>query len=177
MNKLKFSVETRWGGSEAEPTIKRMQELIAELKVKDEEHPDMWLAHKESGWILRLDEDNVAYLEDPEGENVSHIKEASSDYALKLWSKFALGGPGSVSNEPWIKGYVPVSDLELQLRQQKARELSLAMDREFYDQLGPERPNTLCKSEGCSRGTIQYSVFCRSHHFENIRRCQCPFNH
>lgn len=154
-----------------------MRELIAELKVKDEEHPDTWLAHKESGWILRLDEDNVAFLEDPEFENVSHIKQVSAEYALKLWSSFASGGPDSVLSEPWIKGYVPVSDAELQLLQQKASELSLAMDREFYDQLGPERPDTKCKTEGCSRGTIQYSVFCRSHHFENIRRCQCPFNH
>ncbi|MDE2434590.1 MAG: hypothetical protein KGN37_17310 [Burkholderiales bacterium] len=177
MSESKYSIETRWGGSEIQPTVQRMQELIGELAVKDGEHPDTWLTHEASGWAIRLDEQRMAYLENPESKIVSHMSEVSPAQALELWSRFATGGREAVAGEAWVKGPVPISEHELQLRQQQAHELTLAMDRKFYDQLGPERQDVHCKAEGCSRGAIQYSVFCRSHHFENIRRRTCPFNH
>jgi len=177
MSENKYSVETRWGGSESQPTVQRMQELIGELAIKDDEHPDTWLTHEASGWTIRLDDQRTAYLEDSKSEIVFHMSEVSPVQALQLWSRFAVGGREAVIGEAWVKGGVPISDHELQLRQQQARELTLSMDRKFYDQLGPERQEVHCKAEGCSRGAIQYSVFCRSHHFENLRRRPCLFNH
>jgi hypothetical protein len=50
------------------------------------------------------------------------------------------------------------------------------LDREFYELLGAERQNVPCKKEGCSRGAITSSVFCRVHHFEMIKKEGCPFN-
>ncbi len=55
-------------------------------------------------------------------------------------------------------------------------EIIARLDREFYDQLGEERPGTKCKREGCERGTVQYSVLCKNHHFESIKKKPCPFN-
>jgi len=49
-------------------------------------------------------------------------------------------------------------------------------DREFYSKLGPEDPSRPCKHEGCSRGAIRNSVMCRRHHFEMIKRRDCPFD-
>lgn len=54
-------------------------------------------------------------------------------------------------------------------------EAKLALDREFHDALGPERPEVPCRSGGCARGAIHHSVFCRVHHFESIRKEPCPF--
>ncbi|ACA88133.1 DUF7716 domain-containing protein [Shewanella woodyi] len=50
------------------------------------------------------------------------------------------------------------------------------LDRDFYDSLGEERPNTPCKREDCSRGAVKYSVLCRVHHFEMIHKRPCPFS-
>jgi hypothetical protein len=50
-------------------------------------------------------------------------------------------------------------------------------DLSFYNNLGSEDPNRLCKKESCGRGAIQHSVFCRSHHFEQMERRECPFHH
>lgn len=54
-------------------------------------------------------------------------------------------------------------------------ETKLRLDREFFDGLGTERPEVACKAEGCSKGAVQYSVLCRTHHFEMIRKEPCPF--
>jgi hypothetical protein len=51
------------------------------------------------------------------------------------------------------------------------------IDLQFYDSLGPEAPQTKCRKDGCSRGTVKFSVFCRSHHFESVKRKPCPFQH
>ena len=48
-------------------------------------------------------------------------------------------------------------------------------DQEFWDSLGPERPDRPCRSPGCERGSIEYSVLCRVHHFENIKNKPCSF--
>lgn len=49
------------------------------------------------------------------------------------------------------------------------------LDRKFYDSLGPERADVPCREPGCTRGAITYSVLCRPHHFENVRRKVSPF--
>ena len=51
------------------------------------------------------------------------------------------------------------------------------LDLEFYDRLGPEDSTRPCRTPGCSRGSVQFSVLCRRHHFENIERRDCPFDH
>src|SRR6185503_2840238 len=53
----------------------------------------------------------------------------------------------------------------------------LRRDRQFYEQLGPEDLSRPCKKEGCRRGAIRNSIFCKRHHFEMIERRECPFDH
>ena len=50
------------------------------------------------------------------------------------------------------------------------------LDRDFYDSLGEERLDKACKKEGCERGAISGSAFCKVHHFEMIRQRTCPFS-
>jgi hypothetical protein len=52
----------------------------------------------------------------------------------------------------------------------------LRWDREFYEKLGPEDPSRPCRRDGCDRGAIPLSVMCRRHHFEMVKRRDCPFN-
>ena len=50
-------------------------------------------------------------------------------------------------------------------------------DRKFYDSLGLERADVPCRKPGCTRGAVAYSVLCRPHHFESIKRKGSPFQH
>jgi hypothetical protein len=54
-------------------------------------------------------------------------------------------------------------------------ETKMRLDREFFEELGEERPGVPCKSAGCPRGAIALSVFCRVHHYEMIKKEPCPF--
>jgi len=54
-------------------------------------------------------------------------------------------------------------------------EAKLKLDREFFESLGPERMDVPCRTEGCMKGAVQHSVFCRRHHFEMVKKDCCPF--
>ena len=68
-------------------------------------------------------------------------------------------------------GYVRTAEREAEIRVWHDRQ-----DREFYDSLGEERPNVLCRTEGCWRGAITHSVLRRPHHFEMIEKRASPFH-
>lgn len=57
-----------------------------------------------------------------------------------------------------------------------AEEARLNEQRAFYECLGEERSTVSCRHQDCGRGAIELSVFCRVHHFENVRRIPCPFS-
>jgi hypothetical protein len=57
------------------------------------------------------------------------------------------------------------------------QEKQFLQDRSLYNQLGPEDPKRTCKNDGCSRGAIPNSAFCRAHHFEQVEHRKCPFDH
>jgi hypothetical protein len=55
-------------------------------------------------------------------------------------------------------------------------EILRRLDREFAEKLGAEDPSRNCRRNGCNRGVVKLSVFCRRHHFENIRNRPYPFD-
>ena len=164
-----YFVETRWGGSEDCPEAARLLELIKELEVADEEHPDTWLVHCESGWLVRLDEERFAYLEDPELNVVGHLRDVDSEEALRLWIDLSAGGPQAVKSRPWVPGPRVYTQPETEAIHERSRILTLESDRQFFESLGTEEPNTNCKRNGCTSGRIKYSVLCARHHFEQLR--------
>lgn len=54
-------------------------------------------------------------------------------------------------------------------------ETTRLLDREFCDKLGQEDSASPCRHEGCTRGVVRFSVYCRRHHFEKIRGRSYPF--
>ena len=56
-----------------------------------------------------------------------------------------------------------------------AADVRRLLDLKFFDSLGAERAETSCQADGCDRGAIPFSVFCRRHHFEQIKKRRCPF--
>jgi hypothetical protein len=170
-----YFVETRWGGSEDSPLPSRLAEIVSELDTKDEEHPDTWLVHTSSGWLLRLDEEGYAYLEDENLDTISHLKGVSRTAGLDLWLRFAAAGPDGVKSDPWCKGPRVLSDEEVATYRAQAESLTLESDRQFFDLLGSEDNARPCQRVGCTRGRIESSVLCKVHHFEQIRNRPCPF--
>jgi len=53
---------------------------------------------------------------------------------------------------------------------------ALQIERDFYDQLGPELFGETCNASDCGRDRIHYSVLCKVHHYEQIRKKVCPFS-
>jgi hypothetical protein len=44
----------------------------------------------------------------------------------------------------------------------------------FWDILGDENGPEICKQKECARKRISKSVFCKVHHYENVRNEPCP---
>ena len=154
-----------------------MREILAELEKSDPEHPDTWLSH-ESGWTLSVYESGLVILENMESEEEPrHQVGVSREKALELWLKLSRGEIAAVNQEPWCPGQAPPRSAEEQEEiTKKAEAITLALDRDFYDRLGPERATVPCRHAGCPKGAISNSVFCRVHHFESICHRPCPFH-
>jgi hypothetical protein len=174
---MSYHAVDRWGSDEEEPSETRMRELIAELAVKDPEHPDTWLTH-ESGWTLAVHETGLVVWENLEEDVESrHLVHVPRETALQLWLKLSRGEIEVVEREPWSPGQSPpISDDEKAARAKQVEETRLVIFRTFYDKLGPERPEVPCRTPGCTRGAIRLSVRCRVHHFESIYKQPCPFD-
>ena len=67
-------------------------------------------------------------------------------------------------NEDWLEPPPPLSEEEQQRLE----------DNNFWGALGDEIGPEICKHEGCSRKRIQYSVMCRQHHFEMVKKRPVP---
>ena len=57
-----------------------------------------------------------------------------------------------------------------------ADEILRRLNRDFCEKLGPEDLTKPCRRENGNRGAVKLSVFCRQHHFENIRKRAYPFD-
>ena len=155
-----------------------MRAILSELDIPDQEHPDTWLSD-EAGWTITVSEKGVVVWENiEEGGEPQYQEGVSRKDALRLWLLLADGHHDEIEREPWKDGQgPPVSGEEMQNRKREAEQIVLGIQREFYDSLGPEDSSIRCRHEGCDRATVKFSVFCRPHHFENVRREPCPFHH
>jgi len=155
-----------------------MRAILAELDAPDPEHPDTWLSD-ESGWTIAVSEQGVVVWENLEaGDKPRYQDEVSREESLRLWLLLALGDYDEIERQPWKDGQgPPIPKAEIDRRRKDSEEIVLGMQRKFYDGLGPEDNSSRCKHDGCNRGTVRFSTFCRLHHFENVRREPCPFHH
>ena len=166
---MSYYVVTRWGDSIDDPNEQQMRDVLRELDTEDEEHPDCWLTH-DSGWTLSVFEGGrVAFTNDERGLPSRHIPDVSREKVLQLWLRLAAGELDVLEREAWEPGtHVPLSDEELRARREEAEQWALQRDREFYESLGPEDESRRCRHDGCMRGSVQFSLFCRDHHFRGI---------
>lgn len=154
-----------------------MRAIIAELDASDDEHPDTWLMHHESGWMLIADQSGRVVLDnlDESSAPPRHMLDVSHERMLELWLQLAAGNTDEVERAPWHPGdgRPPMTEAE----KAEIDTAVLVQDRQFYDSLGQEREEPRCGAPQCARGAVQASLFCRVHQFENAMRKPCPFSH
>lgn len=175
---MTYRVTHRYGAIESTPGLDSFPELLAELKSRedDEEHGSVSVTH-ESEWCIAVSLSGIVTFENLENGEPRHMKDVPESKLLELWSWLSEGNLALIELEPWQPGYEPpVSDVEWEERRKHAEELTLRLDRGFYEVLGVERTDVPCRSPDCQRGAIHQSVFCRVHHFESLRGKPCPFS-
>ncbi len=47
----------------------------------------------------------------------------------------------------------------------------------FYNSLGPERDEVICRNASCKRGAVTSSLYCKLHHFEMVLKRACNYDH
>jgi len=154
-----------------------MRDILSEFETHDPEHPDAWLSD-EIGWTITVSEKGVVVWENlEEGGEPRYQDGVDREAALRLWILLTRGDYDEIERQPWKDGQgPPISDEELERRREDAAIITLRIEREFYDSLGPEDLNCRCRRDGCGRGTVRFSAFCRPHQFENVRKMPCPFD-
>lgn len=86
-------------GSDEFP-LSKFGELVSTLDEASEEHPDISVTHRESGWHLTITSKGTVILS-KRFEQRRRLRGVDRDTVLKLMSEFAVGGPDSVSTYAW----------------------------------------------------------------------------
>ena len=101
---MAYHATTRWGGGDVpEPTVERLQEILAELDAEDDEQTSVSVTH-ESGWRLRAYPDGLLVWEDPEDEEPRHMSKIPRERVLGLWIKLSRGMLNEIEQELWLPG-------------------------------------------------------------------------
>lgn len=163
------------GDSIDDPTPQEMERYLLALDPNDDEHGKAWLSDEDENTLEYSINGNLGYSR--EGHEDRHLNGVTIAKAVELWVKLTEGRFDELEQEPWRPGfYEPLTPEEATQRQAALDEWQLSMDRQFYDNLGPERPDVPCRAPGCNRGAIAYSLLCRAHHFQSVQRRPSPFD-
>ncbi len=103
--------------SEDNPPLERLRDLLAELAIEDEEHPEVGV-HHDSGWCIAAYGRGYVTWEIPkvridEGKKVNdgkittgrHMTGVTDEKIIELWTKLARGDIDGIEAEPWKPGY------------------------------------------------------------------------
>jgi hypothetical protein len=167
-----FSIGNGLGDGIDDPTPEQMRAFLFNVDATDVEHGAAWLTIEETETALEWNGDGrlVFYVN---GGDPRHVSNVSRERALALWQVLTTGDIDAIEREPWLAGNGYVRSVE----EEKAfADAARERGRAFYDMLGEER-SVPCRHEGCKRGAITHSVFCRVHHYEAIWARPCPFDH
>jgi hypothetical protein len=93
------------GDMDVDPPVASLEELLRELEIKDEEHPDVSVRHDETQWCLSAFPDGLLIWENVEEGHSQHMKDVPREKILHLWTKLTKEELSSIHSEPWITGY------------------------------------------------------------------------
>ena len=173
---MAFSIANGMGDSIDEPSPAQMRKLLFDVDTTDEEHGAAWLSTDDH--VLEWSGAHGGLLvfspATAESSGASrHLVDVPRERTLELWRMLAEGRLQELERQPWLPGNGWRPDPQREARLATAQRDA---DRGFYESLGAERADTRCRRESCTRGAVHFSMFCRPHHFESVRRKTCPFD-
>lgn len=166
-----FSVLNKSGDSLDDPSRSEMWEFLCDLDSADEKQRVARISNANA--LLEWNGNGRLVFKCRQSGDARHMLNVSREAALDHWMALAEGQMSALEAAPWSPGDGRGSPSR---RQVELREAQLRDDREFYDSLGAERSEHRCRVDGCSRGTVNFSVCCRPHHFASIRGTPSPFD-
>lgn len=170
---MAFFICNGLGESTDSPTPEVMRKFLDELDPDDEEHGAVWVADDDDNALEYDIGGNLAFTR---LNDTRHLPQVSVQRVVELWQKLVGREFDELEREPWQPGpRPPLSPEARDAREKMIADWQRAQDSAFYDSLGVERPSVPCRADGCTRGSVPLSVFCRRHHFENVKGRSCPF--
>jgi hypothetical protein len=164
------------GDSIDSPTEAEMRAFMDEVDFSDVEHGAVWLSDELDNALEYSGKGVLAFTRGDLAPR--HMTDVAKERTIGLWIKLADGLMDELEKEPWQPGAPPPrSPEEVLRREREIAEWQRQQDLKFYDGLGVERAEVPCRKEGCKRGCVKLSVFCRVHHFESLMHRECPFDH
>ena len=172
---LTYYLSNGLGDDFTNPSVAQMEEVLRDLDPDDEEHGAAWLSDGRGTSIEYTIDGNLSYGSIEAGHR--HLPKVSREKVLELWVLFSNRELDAIEREPWQPGTrAPLSAEERARHARWVEESYRAEARQFYDTFGSERSDRSCRAPECTRGTVEYSVFCRPHHYENVRGHKSPFD-
>jgi hypothetical protein len=173
---MSYHLANGLGDSIDSPTPAEMREFLDNVDFSDHEHGAAWLTDDDDNSLEYSGSGTLVFSRGDLAPR--HMVGVETDRLIALWIRLAEGRLPELESEPWQPGsHPPLPPGELERRQREMAEGQWRQDLEFYDALGPERADTACRNDGCPRGRIAQSAFCRVHHFESVTGRACPFQH
>ena len=162
------------GDSEENPSETTMLRFLDAIDPSDTEHGAAWLTDEDANGLEFTGTGLLVFTRE---DRCRHLTGVTKEQALRLWQLLAGCRLDDLELEDWKPGASPPLSADERERLERERnEWQAQTDRRFYDLLGPEHNEELCRRASCTRGRVSQSVFCRVHHFESIWGRACPFD-
>lgn len=159
-----------------------LREVFRRAKRKDLPGPWLCLPLPWTSWTLETEgvfaDCESPLPRSPNGEDLEETLDDKTIEQLVDWADRLAGNESDAARLEVFIYYYRFDAAPKRLGQEDpppAEQIVHELDLQFYNSLGAESSERKCKKEGCPRGTLRFSVFCRRHHFESLKKKPCPF--
>jgi hypothetical protein len=136
--------------------------MVVDLDMEDGEREIREL--EEAGWRSTIDDQTVVQVV-RSADALADFEDASEELLVRALNYYLC-----------MDAFMPSLDAR-ELTHDEIVAAHLQYLRKMYDSYGAERATVRCRHEGCTRGAVPLSVFCRVHHFEQLFGKPSPFTH
>ncbi len=152
-----------------DPTVEDIRRVLLEFERSEHEPGEV---------LLMVRGDTISWLVDGRvqrsgpGQSLRSLVSVDREQAVHVFSLFLARDLEALEGFAWQPGDGDRRTAEQRRAEERiffAKGIERA-ERAMLEALGPERADVPCGREGCDAGAVEHSVFCRTHHVEQVRR-------